>query len=76
MTDYWDVVKEIEELVANKSTYGLQSLRYLRDDSESRQISFGGNFSFVKRLSYFDRENDVVLPCGFFTDLPLAESGK
>ncbi|KAL9666503.1 hypothetical protein QQ045_000837 [Rhodiola kirilowii] len=79
-SDYWDVLKQFEELVAKNST-DVRGLRYLEISSSARHqmISFGGNFSFEKRVSYFDHGDDevnVFFRCGFLKDLPIAKSDR
>ncbi|CAN1842443.1 Probable hexosyltransferase MUCI70 [Linum perenne] len=67
---YWDVSHEIEKLMSVTSE--LPSLRYMGGSRES----FGGNFSTHERVSYFDHSNeDVEVPCGFFTEFPVSPSG-
>ena len=50
-----------------------ETLRYIHGKSET----FGGNFSTQKRFSYFNHSNnDVEVPCGFFRDFPISNSGE
>ncbi|CAN1264986.1 Probable hexosyltransferase MUCI70 [Linum perenne] len=68
---YWDVSREIEKLTSVTSE--LPSLRYMGGSRES----FGGNFSTHERVSYFDHSNeDVEVPCGFFTEFPVSPSDR
>uniref|UniRef100_A0A7N0RDU9 TOD1/MUCI70 glycosyltransferase-like domain-containing protein n=1 Tax=Kalanchoe fedtschenkoi TaxID=63787 RepID=A0A7N0RDU9_KALFE len=72
-SDYQEVVREFERAVSRKNTTEVAlGLRYVQ--GTGREQSFGGNFSFAKRVSFFDRgEDDLIVPCGFLTDLPISE---
>jgi len=70
-SDYWTVLKEIQSILSGSSPK--ENLRYINGKSES----FGGNFSTQKRFSYFNHSNiDVEVPCGFFRDFPVSNSGE
>ncbi|KZV21402.1 hypothetical protein F511_18568 [Dorcoceras hygrometricum] len=74
-SDYWVVLKEIQEICANSSgLLGTRGLKYTQGDAES----FGGNLSIDRRLSYFDCNPDegFEIPCGFFTRFPISGSDK
>ncbi|GAV79438.1 DUF616 domain-containing protein [Cephalotus follicularis] len=70
-SDYWLVIKEIQDLCDN-STLGSGVLRYMQGKSNS----FGGNFSTQKRFSYLDHGNNDnwEVPCGFFKRFPISNS--
>ncbi|KAL8087945.1 hypothetical protein AgCh_037910 [Apium graveolens] len=69
-SDYWKVLKEIREFSKNSTTLGSRVVKYLKDNANS----FGGNFSTKKRNSYYDHEDYVEIPCGFFTKFPVSDS--
>ena len=69
-------MKEIEYLCkvssSSSSSSSLSALMYMQGRAES----FGGNFSAQERFSYFDYQNGTLeLPCGFFKDFPISDSG-
>ncbi|XP_002519687.2 probable hexosyltransferase MUCI70 isoform X1 [Ricinus communis] len=71
-SDYWMVLKEIQDFCWNSSvsSYGL---KYMNGKSES----FGGNFSTPKRVSYFHHLNDSVeIPCGFLKKFRISNSDQ
>ncbi|KAM7270911.1 hypothetical protein ACFE04_030125 [Oxalis oulophora] len=45
---------------------------------KGKSETFGGNFSFDKRFSFFDhhRNPNVEIPCGFFKDFPISNSDR
>ncbi|XP_062093275.1 alkaline ceramidase TOD1 [Humulus lupulus] len=67
-SDYWKVLKEIQDLSKDSP---LSPLKYMQGKAES----FGGNFSAQKRFSYFDhhQSNVTEIPCGFFKDFPISD---
>ncbi|XP_062162134.1 alkaline ceramidase TOD1 [Alnus glutinosa] len=66
-SDYWTVLKEIQDLCKN-SLLASPVLTYMQGQADS----FGGNFSTQKRFSYFDNENSSVeVPCGFLKKFPI-----
>ncbi|KAF5475143.1 hypothetical protein F2P56_006982 [Juglans regia] len=66
-SDYWAVLKEIQDLCKNSSPVS-PVLKYMQGHADS----FGGNFSTQKRISYFDHENtSVEVPCGFLKNFPI-----
>lgn len=68
-SDYWDVVKEIEN---SHKTHSIP-LRYMQGNADS----FGGNLSTLVRFSYFDHQNDnIEVPCGFLKKFPISDSGQ
>lgn len=70
-SDYWTVLEEIQSICSDSSSP--ENLRYINGKSET----FGGNFSTQKRFSYFNHsKNDVEVPCGFFRDFPISNSGE
>ncbi|KAB1199933.1 hypothetical protein CJ030_MR0G008960 [Morella rubra] len=70
-SDYWMVLKEIQDL-CKKSWLPSPVLRYMQGQADS----FGGNFSTLKRISYFDHENtSVEVPCGFLKKFPVSNYG-
>lgn len=72
MSDYWTVLREIQEFSKNSKALGSKAVKYLKENADS----FGGNFSARKRYSYFNHENkDVNIPCGFFKKFPVSFSG-
>ncbi|KAK6133588.1 hypothetical protein DH2020_032717 [Rehmannia glutinosa] len=72
-SDYWGVMKEMQEIWENTTTLGAGSLRYMQGNAES----FGGNLSFEKRMSHFDnREYGTEIPCGFFKRFPISNSDQ
>ncbi|XP_047326233.1 probable hexosyltransferase MUCI70 [Impatiens glandulifera] len=75
-SDYWTVVKEIQESCKNSSDLGSGNLRYVQESAD--HDSFGGNFSFMKRVSYFDRHRnvDVEIPCGFLKKFSVSDSDR
>ena len=71
--DYWDALKVIEDYHKDKSSFFSRGLRYMQGNVDS----FGGNFSTRERFSYFDHQSDdVEVPCGFFKDFPVSDSGE
>ncbi|KAL6991445.1 Alkaline ceramidase tod1 [Sarracenia purpurea var. burkii] len=66
-SDYWVVLKEIQELCRNST--GARHPKYM----QGTDASFGGTFSTQKRISYFDYSDvSVELPCGFFKEFPIS----
>ncbi|KAG7963466.1 hypothetical protein I3843_09G119300 [Carya illinoinensis] len=66
-SDYWVVLKEIQDFCKNSSLVS-PVLKYMQGHADS----FGGNFSTQKRISYFDHENtSVEVPCGFLKNFPI-----
>ncbi|KAE8720017.1 hypothetical protein F3Y22_tig00109923pilonHSYRG00121 [Hibiscus syriacus] len=42
-----------------------------------KRDTFGGNFSFKERISYFnDTDNDINVPCGFLKEFPVGDSDR
>ncbi|XP_059668984.1 alkaline ceramidase TOD1 [Cornus florida] len=71
-SDYWMVLKEIQNFCQN-SSYGSQILRYMQGTADS----FGGNFSTQKRISFFNHQDDEIeIPCGFFKKFPISNSDR
>ena len=71
-SDYWDVLKEIQNLRRN-SSFSSRILRYMQGNADS----FGGNFSTHRRFSYFNHQDDSTeIPCGFLKKFPITQSGK
>ncbi|KAK6150035.1 hypothetical protein DH2020_017560 [Rehmannia glutinosa] len=71
--DYWEIFDEIEKIRRNSTEIGAP-LRYMQGNNA---VSFGGNLSFQKRLSYFDHlENGIEIPCGFFKRFPISTSDR
>ncbi|CAI9773277.1 unnamed protein product [Fraxinus pennsylvanica] len=72
-SDYWEVLKEIQEICRNSTAIGSASLKYTQTNADT----FGGNFSFENRFSYFDhREDGREIPCGFFKRFPISNSDQ
>ncbi|KAA8514927.1 hypothetical protein F0562_018286 [Nyssa sinensis] len=72
-SDYWMVLKEIQDFSRNSSWIGSQAMKYIHRTADS----FGGNFSTQKRFSYFDhRYNGIKIPCGFFKEFPINISDR
>ncbi|KAK3015970.1 hypothetical protein RJ639_006305 [Escallonia herrerae] len=72
-SDYWMVLKEIQEFNRNSSSLGSSVLKYKQGNADS----FGGNFSTQERISYFDHQDDELeIPCGFFKDFPISNSDR
>ncbi|CAI0545102.1 unnamed protein product [Linum tenue] len=70
-SDYWNVLREIQELSTLPPP--LPALRYIKAKSQS----FGGNFSTQNRVSYFNHSDDgIEVPCGFFKDFPVSDSDR
>jgi hypothetical protein len=70
-SDYWDVVKEIENFRTNSRGYD-RVLRYMQGNADT----FGGNLSTITRFSYFNHRNDSIdVPCGFLKEFPISNSG-
>ncbi|XP_057471453.1 alkaline ceramidase TOD1-like [Actinidia eriantha] len=69
-SDYWMVLKEIQDFCHNSS--GSQHLKYMQGSGPS----FGGNFSTQKRISYFDYSVGSEVPCGFLKDFPISNSDR
>ncbi|KAG5395182.1 hypothetical protein IGI04_025145 [Brassica rapa subsp. trilocularis] len=70
-SDYWTVLNEIQSICSDSSSS--EKLRYINGNSET----FGGNFTTLKRFSYFNHsDNDVEVPCGFFRDFPVSDSDR
>jgi hypothetical protein len=70
-SDYWDVVKEIENFRTNSRGYD-GVLRYMQGNADT----FGGNLSTITRFSYFNHRNDSIdVPCGFLKEFPISNSG-
>ncbi|KAK8594712.1 hypothetical protein V6N13_015632 [Hibiscus sabdariffa] len=71
-SDYGKVAEEIHNLCKSTSAF-LPALRYLQGKAET----FGGNFSFNERISYFnDSNNDSYVPCGFLKEFPVSDSDR
>lgn len=72
-TDYKRVEEEIQEFCRNSTALGSKNLNYIQGNAET----FGGNFSFQKRISYFHHNNQdgIQIPCGFFKKFPISSSG-
>ncbi|WJX26953.1 Alkaline ceramidase tod1 [Trifolium repens] len=71
-SDYWDVVKEIENFRKNSQGYG-GVLRYMQGNANT----FGGNLSTTTRFSYFNHRNDSIdVPCGFLKEFPISNSDQ
>ncbi|XP_028754916.1 uncharacterized protein LOC114714350 [Neltuma alba] len=71
-SDYWDVLKVIENYGKNSPSSSCV-LRYMQGNTDS----FGGNFSTYKRFSYFDHQSDnTEIPCGFLKDFPVSDSDQ
>lgn len=64
-------MKEIQEFSKNSTKLGSRVVSYLKGNANT----FGGNFTTKKRYSYYDHEDDVEVPCGFFTKFPVSNSG-
>ncbi|XP_022879611.1 uncharacterized protein LOC111397104 isoform X1 [Olea europaea var. sylvestris] len=72
-SDYWEVLKEIQETCMNSTAIGSRSLKYMQKNA----YTFGGNFSIEKRFSYFDHSKDGrEIPCGFFKRFPISNSDR
>ncbi|CAK9166362.1 unnamed protein product [Ilex paraguariensis] len=72
-SDYWMVLKEIQEFCGNSSKNVWPVLRYMQGNTKS----FGGNFSTQKRISYSDhRHVGIEVPCGFFKKFPISNSDR
>ncbi|PSS04902.1 Protein of unknown function DUF616 protein [Actinidia chinensis var. chinensis] len=70
-SDYWMVLKEIQDFCGNSS--GSRHLKYM----QGKALSFGGNFSTQKRISYFDYfDIRLEVPCGFLKDFPISNSDR
>ncbi|KAL2473757.1 hypothetical protein Fot_49493 [Forsythia ovata] len=71
--NYWEVLKEIQEICRNSTALGSRSLKYMQRSADI----FGGNFSVEKRFSYFDHPEDGrEVPCGFFKRFPISNSDR
>uniref|UniRef100_A0A0E0BD08 TOD1/MUCI70 glycosyltransferase-like domain-containing protein n=2 Tax=Oryza glumipatula TaxID=40148 RepID=A0A0E0BD08_9ORYZ len=71
---YKTVLEEINKLCRNLSAspYAKPALRY----QNGRRNSFAGNLSTVERRSFFNHTDSAVeIPCGFFKEFPVRESG-
>lgn len=69
VSDYWNVVKEIQRLCKTSSS---SAPKYMKGKADR----FGGNFGVQDRLSYFSNENNTVgIPCGFLKKLPISNPG-
>ncbi|KAK7245672.1 hypothetical protein RIF29_40520 [Crotalaria pallida] len=69
-SDYFDVVNEIKNWHRNFSS---KPLRYMQGNADT----FGGNFSTLVRLSYYDHQNDSTrVPCGFLKKFPISDSDR
>ncbi|KHN25899.1 hypothetical protein glysoja_018753 [Glycine soja] len=65
-SDYWDVLKEIQNL----RKCSTRTVRYMQGNADS----FGGNLSSHLRFSYFDHQNDSrEVPCGFLKKFPISD---
>ncbi|KAG8365623.1 hypothetical protein BUALT_Bualt18G0125400 [Buddleja alternifolia] len=72
-SDYWVVLKEMQQIWKNSTMLGARSLRYMQGNGDI----FGGNLSFQKRMSYFDHRDDwIEIPCGFFRSFPISSSDQ
>ncbi|GAB2279698.1 Alkaline ceramidase tod1 [Dionaea muscipula] len=69
-SDYWSVLKEIRESQRNSSS-SVPALKYMA--GELQAVSFGGNFSVERRISFFDDNGDEEreVPCGFIKPFPI-----
>lgn len=73
IADYKTVTEEIEEFCRNSTPLGSRNVNYMQGNAET----FGGNFSFRKRLSFFDYRGDGIgIPCGFFKKFPISFAGQ
>ncbi|KAM5587672.1 alkaline ceramidase TOD1 [Rosa sericea] len=71
-SDYWKVLKEIQNLCKN-SSWNSSVLRYMQGKSET----FGGSFSTQNRISYFVHYNESTeIPCGFLKKFPVSDSDR
>ncbi|EEE54096.1 hypothetical protein OsJ_00843 [Oryza sativa Japonica Group] len=73
-SDYKTVLEEINKFCRNLSAspYAKPALRY----QNGRRNSFAGNLSTVERRSFFNHTDSAVeIPCGFFKEFPVRESG-
>lgn len=71
-SDYWMVLKEIQDFCRD-SSFNLPALRYIN----TRADSFGGNLSTQQRISYFHyRNNSKEIPCGFMKRFPVVQSDR
>ncbi|KAE8696461.1 CBS domain-containing protein CBSX5-like [Hibiscus syriacus] len=69
---YREVAEEIHNLCKNSSAF-VPDLKYL----QGKLDTFGGNFSFKERISYFnDTKNDINVPCGFLKEFPVGDSDR
>ncbi|KAI3938043.1 hypothetical protein MKW98_018599 [Papaver atlanticum] len=71
-SDYWVVLKEIQDFMQN--SFSSSSLpKYL----SRKGNSFGGNFSIQERMSYYNRVDDEVeVPCGFMKEFPVSNHDR
>ncbi|KAF7150746.1 hypothetical protein RHSIM_Rhsim02G0171100 [Rhododendron simsii] len=70
-SDYWMVLKEIQEFCRNSTAF--RHPKYMQGNAQS----FGGNFSTQKRISYFDCSDvSLEIPCGFFKEFPIRNSDR
>ncbi|RZC67472.1 hypothetical protein C5167_011160 [Papaver somniferum] len=72
-SDYWVVLKEIQDFMQN--SFSSSSLpKYM---SAGKGNSFGGNFSIQERMSYYNRVDDEVeVPCGFMKEFPVSNHDR
>ncbi|KAL8480209.1 hypothetical protein ACS0TY_026443 [Phlomoides rotata] len=68
-SDYSIVLKKMQNMMKNSTP--VASLRYMQGNAQI----FGGNFSFEKRMSYFD-ETETEIPCGFMQRFPISNSDQ
>ncbi|KAI4371808.1 hypothetical protein MLD38_010113 [Melastoma candidum] len=73
-SEYGEAARDIGELCRNMTLADRGRLRYM----EGKGVSFGGNVSFGRRLSYFDRSRGGVaeIPCGFFKEFPISDNNR
>lgn len=72
-SDYKTVAEEIQEFCRNSTPLGSRNLNYMQGNAET----FGGNFSFRERVSFFDYRGDGTgIPCGFFKSFPISFSDQ
>ncbi|ONI10987.1 hypothetical protein PRUPE_4G080400 [Prunus persica] len=71
-SDYWVVLKEIQNLCKN-SSWSSSGLRYMQGKAET----FAGNLSTQERIPYFVHYNDSTeFPCGFLKKFPISNSDR
>ncbi|XP_028958914.1 alkaline ceramidase TOD1-like isoform X2 [Malus domestica] len=71
-SEYWMVLKEIQNLCKN-SSWSPSVLRYLPGKAET----FAGNLSTQARIPYFVHYNESTeIPCGFLKKFPISDSDR